>query len=291
MGRGDERMPTIADLLAIARDRLRAAGISEHAREASSLLEAATGSDRAFIIAHPEFEPTPQDQSLFHEYVARRAGREPFHYIIGSKEFHGLEFEVSPAVLIPRPETELLVEQAVSFLSSLPNPRFCEVGVGSGCISLSILSQLPEASGIGLDISAEALAVARRNALRHQVANRLELRLSDLFKSVSSKETFDVVISNPPYIPQDDIPNLEPEVRDFEPRSALSGGGDGLDLIRPIIAGSRHLLAPHGALMLEIGQGQAETVCVILERAEWSGIATYQDLQDIPRVISAIRPD
>lgn len=249
-------MSRISDLLSEAAEALQRAGIDEPRREAASLLQLAIGRDRTFIIAHPEFEPDQEPRGRFRQFVRRRAGGEPFHYIKGSKEFYGLEFEVSPAVLIPRPETELLVELSLRFLEDLDRPRFCEVGVGSGCISMAVLVNAPSASAVGLDISEESMTVAARNAVKHGVSSRLELRLSDVFAALAPDERFGLIVSNPPYIPAGDIPSLQPEVREHEPHTALTDGGDGLSIIRRIVGGAPRHLEPDGLLTFEIGIGQ-----------------------------------
>ena len=280
-------MENVATLVRSGADELDRAGIPDPRREAASLLELAIGRDRAFIIGHPEYEPNADLTSLYFEFIGRRATREPFHYIAGVKEFYGLEFSVSPAVLIPRPETEMLVERAISLLAARRRPRFCEVGVGSGCISVAILANVSEARATGLEVSADAIEVAGMNAIRNGVAGRFDLRESDLFAALSGDEKFDLIVSNPPYVPAEDLTGLQREVRDHEPRIALTDGKDGLSIIRRIVVGAAEFLRPDGVLMLEFGMGQAEPVRDMFPRDKWRSVVVENDLQGIPRMITA----
>lgn len=279
-------MTDIAKELECAAALLAQAGVAEHLREASLLMEFALGRDRAFIITHPDYRPTPDEQKIFLSAVRRRASREPFQYIVGKKEFYGLEFAVSPDVLIPRPETEGLVERAITELESFEHPRFCEIGIGSGCVAISILANFPEATAVGVDISPDALAIAALNAGKHGVSSRLELIISDVFSGVK-KEKFDAVVSNPPYVPVADIAHLQPEVRDFEPHIALTDGGEGTGIIGAIIRDSPDYLKQNGSLLLEIGFDQAEKVLAIFDPAIWSKAEAIPDLQGILRIILA----
>lgn len=274
----------ISTALASAAEILRKAGITEPRGEAASLMAFILDKDAAFVIAHSEDELAANQEMLFDSCVRRRAKHEPFQYIVGKQEFYGLEFEVTPDVLIPRPETEILVEEAINILSQLENPRFCEVGVGSGCISVSILTNVASATGLGVDISATALNVARRNAERHNVSERLTLIESDLFTKVTGK--FNLIASNPPYIPKREIDSLQPEVQ-FEPHLALDGGVNGLTIIEQIISKSPHLLVPGGILLLEIGFDQAERIRTMFDRSAWSEPDFLPDLQGILRIVRA----
>jgi release factor glutamine methyltransferase len=276
-------MRTIADILTDAASVLAEAGVAEPRREASSLLAFVLGKDRTFIIAHPEYVPTAEEERRFADAVARRERREPLQYITGRQEFYGLDFIVTPDVLIPRPETEMVVEHAVELLSN-KDPRFCEVGVGSGCISVSILKQLPSSTAVGLDISEAAIAVARRNSQMHAVDGRLELRESDVF-SVLTDEKFDLIASNPPYIPLREFESVQAEVRDFEPRVALTDDADGLSIIRRIVNGSPKFLRPGGWLLMEIGFQEADDVRELLSQGPWVNTRIADDLQGIPRCV------
>lgn len=275
----------IADALRSASQRLDTAGVADPRREAASLLALALDRPNTFLIAHPEYELTVDELSKFEAFTARREKREPFQYIAGKQEFYGLDFEVTPAVLIPRPETEILVEEAIKELAKLETPRFCEIGVGSGCISVSILANVPTATAVATDISPEAIKVARRNAERHSVADRLTLIEGDLFAGVKGK--FDMIVSNPPYVPDGDLAEMQSEVRDYEPHGALFAGTHGLRVLDQIIHEAPVRLDPGGILLLEIGRGQSERLGKCLEAATWQRVEFINDLQEIPRTIKA----
>jgi release factor glutamine methyltransferase len=279
-------MSTISENLQKATEILQSSGIAEPRREANSLLAFSLDKDKTFLIAYPEYELTEEDEFFFYQIVFRRAKCEPFQHITGKQEFYGLEFEVNESVLIPRPETEIIVENAIKILQNSVNPRFCEVGTGSGCISVSILYNLPKAFSVGLDISEKALEVTKRNAEKHSVSNRLELKQSDVFSTLSY-EKFTLIVSNPPYIPSEDIPNLQTEVRDFEPINALTDGKDGLSIIENIVRNSPKFLYSEGFLLMEIGFGQAESVETLFDLEIWKAVEILPDLQGIPRTVKA----
>ncbi|MBK9214811.1 MAG: peptide chain release factor N(5)-glutamine methyltransferase [Chloracidobacterium sp.] len=275
----------ICEAIAEAGKVLDAAGVAEGRREAASLLAFVLGCDKAHLFAHPEQALADDEAEAFRQAVGRRAVREPMQYITGRQEFWRLEFLVRPGVLIPRPETEILVEEAVRLLATGEHPRFCEVGTGSGCIAVSILHSVPEATAIVTEISAAALDVASENARRHGVAGRLELREADTLDGVEG--TFDLVVSNPPYVPDDHIAGLQAEVRDFEPLIALSGGEEGLDTIIQVISTCPPLLIPGGHLLMEIGFDQSEPVRGLLSGEIWRDVEFLPDLQGIPRILRA----
>lgn len=277
----------IESLIRTGAEMLADAGIPEPRREAASLIAWAMKKDRAFLIAHPELVPPETDAVLYLEYLSRRATHEPFHYITGTKEFFGLEFKVTPAVLIPRPETEMLVERALEFFVDRDDPTFCELGVGSGCISISILAHALSSRCVGLEASEAAISVAQENAVTHRVDNRLELRSSDLFQALEKHEKFDLIVSNPPYISRDEFAVLAPTVREFEPELALTDRGDGLSVTRWIITDAPKYLRGGGRLLLELGHDQADEVVRLLKNAGWNDVGTYEDLQGIKRVVSA----
>lgn len=279
-------MSDIAENLRISTSRLADKEIDDPARQAASLLALAIKRDRTFLIAHPEYELTTDEQRLFDGFLERRAGREPLQYIRGTQEFYGLEFDVGPDILIPRPETEILVEKAIDLIGELPASRVCEVGVGSGCISVSILYQVRNAFAVGLDISDAALKMTAHNAEKHSVSDRLKLLRSDVFEALTA-EKFDLVVSNPPYIPKIEYDHLQPEVRDFEPVSALTDDGDGLSIIGKIVYRSPHHLSSEGLLLMEIGFGQAEKVSEMFDHDIWNDVEIIPDLQSIPRVVMA----
>ncbi len=277
-------MPNISDTLKIAAEILRQSGIAEPRREANSLLAFTLQKDKTFLIAYSEYELSGEEETRFRAFLRRRANREPFQYITGKQEFYGLDFEVTEDVLIPRPETELIVENAIKLLPE--NGRFCEVGIGSGCISVSILHEVKTASAIGSDVSESALQIAGKNAETHNVFDRLELKISDVF-DILQTEKFDLIVSNPPYISSKNIRNLQMEVRDFEPLSALTDGADGLSIIKKIIDDAPKFLKPQGFLLMEIGFGQADEVKKMFSPKIWQSVEILPDLQNIPRIVKA----
>ena len=275
----------IASALTKSAADLAAANISEPRREAASLLALSLDQTSAFLYAHPDYVLTGDEVARYAECVGRRATREPFQYITGRQEFFGLEFAVRPGVLIPRPETELLVESAIEILKPISSPQFCELGVGTGCISISILNGVKGATALGVDISPAALALTEENADAHGVASSLKLVESDLFAKVTGR--FDMIVSNPPYIADADREDLQPEVRDFEPTPALFAGRDGLDIIRRIIASAPRFLLPNSYLLMEIGFGQSRAVKSLFGDSVWRSVELLPDLQGIPRVVVA----
>ena len=287
---GEATVHTIAEAINEAASVLRAAGVSEARREAGSLLEHATGRDRTFLITHGDESLTTDDAQRFREWVARRAAGEPLQYITGRQEFYGLDFEVTPEVLIPRPETELLVETALELLRETEAPIICDVGIGSGCIAVALLNKRRDARAVGLDISPAALAIAARNAARHGVAERLTLLASDCFASLDENERdrarFSLIVSNPPYVVESDMEGLQREVREHEPHVALTPGGDGLSIIRRVIDESPRHLARGGHLLLEIGFNQHEQVARLINPHTWTLLRIHKDLQGIPRTVA-----
>ncbi len=275
---------TIAESLIIAANGLRGVGIDQPERESASLLMFALGRDRTFLIAHSEYELSEPESRLFNEIIDRRKKREPFQHIVGRQEFYGLDFEVSPDVLIPRHETELLIDAAIEILKEKENARILDIGTGSGCIVVSIIHNVPTASAVAVDISEKALSVAKQNAETNNVAGRIEFRSSDIFEAVG-RQTFDVIVSNPPYIPAGDIAGLQSEVRDFDPFIALTDGGDGLSIIRRIVDDAPRFLNKNGTLLIEIGFGQVAAVGAMYDPDQWYEPEFLNDLQGIARVV------
>jgi release factor glutamine methyltransferase len=281
---------TIAQALAEAAAQLAAGGTTEPRRDAAALLAHTLACDRAFLIAHSDDVLAPDAIAQFHLMLERRAAGEPLQYVTGRQEFYGLEFEVTPDVLIPRPETELLVEAALALLGDVSAPHVCDVGTGSGCIPVALLHERADARAVGLDISTAALAVAARNAARHGVAPRLRLVASDCFAALDpARARFDAILSNPPYVADRDVPGLQREVRDFEPRVALTPGGDGLAVIRRLLTDAPRFLAPGGCLLFEIGFDQHERVAQLIDPRTWTLLDIHQDLQGIPRTVALRR--
>jgi release factor glutamine methyltransferase len=278
-------MSDIAETLKQATQILRVNEIADPRREAGLLLSLALGKNQTFLIAHPEYKLTIPEQKLFAEYLKRRAGREPYQYIAGRQEFYGLDFIVTPDVLIPRPETEMIVEMSLAILKDIAKPLFCEMGVGSGCISISILHHLKSAEADGVDCSPMALEVAEKNAIRHNVADRLTLAISNALDVFESAPHFDLIVSNPPYVPVEDFESLQAEVRDYEPAIALTDNSDGLSLIKKLIADSPQYLKPNGYLLIEIGFQQAQAVGRMVSFDTWRSFEILPDLQGIPRMV------
>ncbi len=276
----------IAEILRNATEVLQKSGIAEPRREANSLLSFSLQKDKTFLIAHNDYQLSDEEEINFQTVLDRRAKHEPFQYITGKQEFYGLEFLLTPDVLIPRPETELIVENAIEILKPRPDSRFCEVGVGSGCISVSILHEIQMARATGVDISAKALEIAKKNAERHRVLERLELKLADVFSGLTD-EKFDLIVSNPPYIPRQEIENLQAEVRSFEPLNALTDGQNGLSIIEKIITEAPLFLKPNGFLLMEIGFGQSAEVKRMFDAKIWQSVGFLLDLQNIPRTVKA----
>jgi release factor glutamine methyltransferase len=276
---------TIAEALLQAAQVLRKAGVVEARREAGSLLSFVIERDRTALISHAE-DLLVSDQLIhFTKLVDRRALGEPLQYITGKQDFYGREFSVTPAVLIPRPETEILVEVALEKLKDFSAPKICDVGTGSGCIAVSLLCERHDAYVTALDISSAALDVARMNASDHGVLDRVVFRNSDLFKSLDSEnDSFDLVVSNPPYIADGVIPTLQREVREHEPLMALASGTDGLDHIRRLLLESPQFLKPQGHLIIEIGFDQSELLKSTIDNVVWQLLEIRPDLQGIPRI-------
>lgn len=278
---------TIAEATRQAARELDAAGVADARREAASLLAHVLARDRTFLLTHSDDALDGDAYERFRLLIARRATGEPLQYITGEQEFYGLAFEVTHDVLIPRPETELLVEKALDAMRDTRAPRLCDVGTGSGCVAVALLHERPDAEGCALDISPAALRVAARNAARHGVRERLELVESDCFAAIETTPArFDTIVSNPPYIAEDEIPTLQREVREHEPRHALTPGGDGLRIIRRLLADAPRRLVAGGHLLFEIGWQQHEAVADLIDPRVWTFIDIYQDLQGIPRTVA-----
>lgn len=273
--RGVDAAPTVARLL----DEARA---SVPLSEARLLLRHVLGVTHAALEAHPEREVSPRETADFHTLAMRRAAGEPIAYLTGHREFYGLEFHVTPAVLIPREETELLVEIAVE----KPARRILDLGTGSGCLAIAVARELPRAQVTAVDASAAALAVARENAARHGVAVRF--LQGDWFAPLGG-ERFDLILANPPYVAEADPHLAQGDVR-FEPRGALAAGPDGLDDIRRIAAAAAAHLVAGGRLVFEHGYDQAQAVAALLAQAGFVAIEQRRDLAGIPRVTGGARP-
>lgn len=221
------------------------------------------------------------------ELVKRRAAAEPVAYLVGHREFFSLDFQVTRDVLIPRPDTETLVVEALELLKPIAETRVLEIGTGSGCIAVSLAVNRPQARVIATDASPAALKIASRNAEHHRVADRVEFRSGDLFAPLREDEQFNLIVSNPPYVPTAEIDRLAADVREHEPRSALDGGTDGLDIIRRIVAGAAPYLSTGGWVVLECGPEQVPAVQDLFGRAGYSEVRVRQDLAGRGRAVCA----
>lgn len=291
---------SVRGLLKHGIEQLRNAQVSSFTLAAELLLLHATARDRTWIYSHPE-EILPQDTvDHFLSLIRRRSNGEPTQHLTGKQEFWGLEFEVTPDVLVPRPETEHLVEVALDRLAVREvragrNPRLTgknltlvDIGTGSGCIAIALAKELPEAEVHATDISGNALEIAKHNAVRHSFADRIHFAESNLLQSLSSLE-FDLIVSNPPYIGINETDSLPIEVRDHEPKQALFGGPEGYELYGDLILQASRQLKPGGLLVLELGQSSLPAVQPLLDSSTWANIGVTKDLAGIDRVLAAER--
>lgn len=276
-------MTTLADAMAKATATLKSAGI-ESARVDARVLAAHVLGSRANQLPSPELKLSDAQVVALNEAIRRRSAGEPVAYITGHKEFFGLDFAVGPGVLIPRPETETLVEEALKDFPGTDSPlRVLDLGTGSGCLLIAFLASRPAATGLAIDESDEALKWCGRNVLHHQFEKRCELNLADWRNGVAG--LFDVVFSNPPYIETGHIAELATDVRSFEPLGALDGGPDGLDAYRSLAPVLMAALGPRGSAYLEIGQGQHHMVGEVMESAGLKVARAVPDLAGIPRCV------
>jgi release factor glutamine methyltransferase len=278
---------TIAEVLREAGRKLESAGVPEARREAGSFLSFILGKDRTFLISHAENCVDDNSLERLHEFVDRRATGEPLQYITGVQDFYGREFRVTPDVLIPRPETEILVEAALQIIRDTgAAPLICDVGTGSGCIAITLLCEVADARVVAIDKSPAALEVAKLNAQHLSVADRVGFVVSDCFSSLDShNQKFDLIVSNPPYIAEAVLAELQREVRDHEPVIALSPGPDGLSIIRRLIDDAPPFIKPGGHMLLEIGFDQGEAVTRLANDSAWTFREIRPDLQGIPRIL------
>lgn len=278
---------TIGALLRWTTEYLGRKQIDSPRLDAEVLLAHVLGCRRIDLYVRSEELAGDAARTQFRSLIERRVNGSPVAYLVGRKEFFLLPFEVTPAVLIPRPSTESLVLTALERLRTHEAPSILDLGTGSGCIAVALAVRLKNARIVAVDREAAALDVARRNAAANGVSERIDLRCGHLFDPVGDQQ-FDAIVSNPPYIPTPDIAGLSPDVRDHEPRGALDGGPDGLDVIRAIVAGAGRQLKPRGWLLLEFGAGQDSAVRDLVRAAgNWSDVTVSPDADGIPRVLSA----
>ena len=282
---------TLGDRVARAREAIAAAGIrpQDSALDAEVLARKVLHCDRAgFVVRLRDDEPR-DFADAYRALVDRRCRREPVAYILGEREFWGLPFEVTPDVLIPRPETELIVEEALDLFPAGREPRvIVDAGTGSGCLAVALALEFDQARVIATDISEPALAVARRNAMNNGAGDRIDFRAGDLLEPVT--EMADLIVSNPPYVASGDAAGLVPEVREHEPHVALFGGGDGLYVFGRLFPAAATRLQPGGRLIVEVGYDQDDRVAAIASRHGWILSHVRQDLQAITRTLIFVRP-
>ena len=279
----------IARTIEEAAAKLAGAGIESARLDAQLLLAEAAQVDRATLLAS-SIDLSPETIARFDTMVGRRVAREPIAYILGRREFYSLEFEVTPEVLIPRPQTETLVDVALEFVAARPSARVLDIGTGPGSVAIAIAVNAPGVELVASDVSEAALAVARRNASRNRVSGRVRFVRANVFESLDAESAlgeFDLIVSNPPYIVDTDISSLERDVRDYEPHLALKGGTDGRDFFTRIAAGAKSHLRPGGLLALEVGAGQDGAVAEILTAAGLHPAGVINDLDGIARVVTA----
>ena len=288
---------SLGSWLRAAVQQLANAGVDSPRLSSELLLCAATGLSRVQLATHPERPIGHDEKQRFEELVHRRAAGEPIAYLLGVKEFFGRDFKVTPATLVPRPETELLIEAALEAaeLPSCSPLHFADLGTGSGCIAITLCLERPAWSGIAVDLSAEALAVARHNAMALGAEKRLGLVQADFASPLLKPHSLDLLISNPPYVSCAEYAELSPEVRNYEPARALVPGGqtdgcaDGLEDERHLINVAAHALKPGGVLLMEHGWTQAAALGVLLERHTWDKFSLNKDLSGKQRFIKAVK--
>jgi release factor glutamine methyltransferase len=272
--------------LTSAVQRLESSDVGSPRLNAETLLMFVLGVNRAYLYAHPERELSSAEQSRYDEVIAQRAQDVPSQYITGHQEFWGLDFLVSPAVLIPRPETEHLVETVLELAREVPNPRIVDVGTGSGCIALALAHELKGAEIYGVDLSAEALEIACVNAARLQLDGRVRLLQSNVLEALAETRDFDFVVSNPPYVGFDEADKVQRSVFEYEPKMAVFAGYGGLDVIGPLIVQANDVLKPGGYLVMEVGYSMRDAVLKLISDTLWNEPMIFPDLQGIPRVVA-----
>lgn len=278
---------TIREAISNAAQLLTDAGIADPRLTAQQLLAELLKKDRTYLITHSDERLEPPIVDQFQAWVMRRCSGVPLQYITGHEQFYGLDFLVTPDVLIPRPETELLVQEAL-IRTQQPAPLIIDVGTGSGCLAVTLAVQRPSSRVLALDISEAALGIARANARRHHVEDRIEFLVSDMFSALTANHMTlkaDIIVSNPPYVAEHDRDTLPREVREHEPPLALFAGSDGLEFHRRLLTESPAWLRPGGYLIMEMGFGQYQPMIALVDRSTWVVETIVPDLQGIERII------
>ncbi len=277
-------MPTTDKLLAAAKAALIKADVTTPSLDARLLLEHVLNLTHADIIANLNHQPTDDQVTTFQAMLNRRLAGEPVSRILGIREFYGRDFKTSPAVLDPRPDTETLITLCLEYLPPDQEQIILDLGTGSGILAITLLAERPFKRAVAADLSPAALAIASDNAKHWGVSKRITFKESNWFENIEG--TYDLIVSNPPYIPASDIPNLEIEVRNHDPHLALNGGEDGLDPYRTIAAQAAQYLAPNGIIAVEIGAGQAEDIIAIFKTNDYKNLASQKDLGNHVRALA-----
>jgi release factor glutamine methyltransferase len=281
---------TVRRLLDWTKDYFKQKGFPNSLVEAQILLAHTMGCTRIDLYTRTQEEAKDEVRNKFKELIKKRVEGCPVAYLVGYREFHLLTFEVSPAVLIPRPETELLVEQPTNLIKSKPYARVLDIGTGSGNIAISLAHVNKSIQVTAIDKSLEALEIAKRNATKQGVGDRVRFLQGDLFSPIGENDKFDLIVSNPPYIAHSEFDSLQVDVKNYEPRQALDGGSDGLDFYRKIVPNAKNYLVPNGWLLVEIGFTQEPAVRQIFEANGFVDIKMLRDIAKLPRVIMGRSP-
>ena len=253
--------------------------------DVETLLQKALGVDRLYILLNLDKDLSEDEEKTFNKFIEERLNNRPIAYIVGNREFMGLDFYVQEGVLIPRPDTEVLVEEVIELAKDKGQIEILDIGAGSGAITVSLAKYLENAKLTSVDISEIALEIAKKNAISNNVEDRINFVKSDLFSSLNKNQKFDIIVSNPPYIKREVIDTLDKQVKDFEPYNALEGGIDGLDFYRAITTQAKDYLKEGGVLAYEVGHDQSEDVSKLMEMDGYTNIYTRKDLQQIDRVV------
>jgi release factor glutamine methyltransferase len=279
---------SIAEILKRASEYLRDASVPNDLLDAQTLLAEALGCDRTYLIINYNKALTENELARYQALIERRASGEPLQYITGHQEFFGLEFEVTPDVLIPRPETEIIIEETIRIVErgEFIRPLIVDAGTGSGCIAVTLAREIDRLRAIATDISTAALLVAKRNATRHGMIDRIDFIAADLFEAFSESPFADIIISNPPYVSHRELATLQREVRDWEPKVALTDFDDGLSFYRRLLGEAPARLKAGGYLICEMGFTQSDVITAMIDPAIWAEPIILMDLQGIPRTIA-----
>ena len=253
--------------------------------DVETLLQKALGVDRLYILLNLDKDLSEDEEKTFNKFIEERLNNRPIAYIVGNREFMGLDFYVQEGVLIPRPDTEVLVEEVIEIAKDKGQIEILDIGAGSGAITVSLAKYLENAKLTSVDISEIALEIGKKNAISNNVEDRINFVKSDLFSSLNKNQKFDIIVSNPPYIKREVIDTLDKQVKDFEPYNALEGGIDGLDFYRAITTQAKDYLKEGGVLAYEVGHDQSEDVSKLMEMDGYTNIYTRKDLQQIDRVV------